>query len=356
MSDKLKYNKVLAVPILLFEEVAAHEPETGKKISKNLVADNLYYLVSGATYAIPITEKDLKEHWSRSLEGYARAMVSNCASSVYVPSLHLENIIKTSDLENLITPSLKKRILFVDQSNSILTSIKDYFLPISEIAGRHEKLTESLNELSLGLYLFSLASKNHTEVVLSPKNQINAINALKTGIGNINRGRIGIGSSSEALARLSIIEGLFGLYKNENEIPCLRFIAEKKTSIAERIEEILEDAYLLEASKLRTFFSPKANFASIRRDLGKLINFIVKNRKWANGILSAGSALGFSAYTTVPERILDKLPENFQEPLSPVCINPKSHIENLYAGKDSYVVLINPKLFSDISIDYTIYY
>ena len=68
--------------------------------------------------------------------------------------------------------------------------------------------------------------------------------------------------------------------------------------LIERIDEILEDAYLLEASKLRMFFSPGANWAALRRDLRILLSWVIRNRGWAKNAFRLGEQI-----VTVPGQI-----------------------------------------------------
>jgi hypothetical protein len=71
----------------------------------------------------------------------------------------------------------------------------------------------------------------------------------------------------------------------------------------ERISEILEDAYLIEASRLRLFFGIQPNIASLKRDLRKILTFIVRRRSWARRAL--GVALQAASFAKDPSELAD---------------------------------------------------
>ncbi len=130
--------------------------------------------------------------------------------------------------------------------------------------------------------------------------------------------------SGESKARLAILEGLLKTFKTEPELPGLYIIPSSETFFTERIEEILEDAHLLEASTLRRTFSVRANVASVKRDLRKLMNFIASKKKWAKGILKATSQtiLIPKSVEAIGENILEIVPSLTDNVKSPVLICP----------------------------------
>src|ERR1041384_4680400 len=74
--------------------------------------------------------------------------------------------------------------------------------------------------------------------------------------------------ASLARARLATIAGLFSsLRAGQGDIPSLSVIPTGKAGIlTERVHELAEDAYLLEASAVRRFLGLGSNIAALRRD------------------------------------------------------------------------------------------
>jgi len=97
--------------------------------------------------------------------------------------------------------------------------------------------------------------------------------------------------SGEARIRLSLIKGLAVCFERQDGIPALVRRPHLVAGLSERIDEILEDAYLLEASRIRTFFSPGANWAALRRDLRRVLAWVARNRSWARDAVRPGEQL-----------------------------------------------------------------
>ena len=226
------------------------------------------------------------------LEEYVRRMIGVCACRVAIPfplSFFYPSMrLNPKRFKSLLTPSCKNRIQFVDRRKTIWTDLQTYLHPVSDDISSEDSesvvplnpLRILLNELAWDLYLLILASRHHCEVALSPTKTI-------TGIDTLARSPL---LSRESQSRLSVIRGIFALYSDSQGVPGLRCIAKApQTSLRERLDEILEDAYLLEASHLRRFLCLKANIKAIKRDLRKLIKFIVEHRPWAKGVLTAAT-------------------------------------------------------------------
>jgi hypothetical protein len=117
--------------------------------------------------------------------------------------------------------------------------------------------------------------------------------------------------SAEGRARLARLVGLLQLFDTGRAAPSLRVRPDVGPhEVSRRIAEILEDAYLLEASQLRRMFGLKQNVTSIRRDLRKLLEFIAKSRPWDRGLVSLSSTqlIGGDSGLKVMETLVDMLP------------------------------------------------
>ncbi len=84
------------------------------------------------------------------------------------------------------------------------------------------------------------------------------------------------------------------MFTRRDELPGFEIVADNSFSFHERLEEILEDAYLAEAASMRQFLSFEANRAAIRRNLRRLLTWVARHRPWAKGVLTVaqqGAAL-----------------------------------------------------------------
>ncbi len=181
-----------------------------------------------------------------------------------------------------------------------------------------------LDETAWDLYLLVLATRYSCEAPLSPTDTIVRLDSLIDAYV----------LSPESKSRLSIIRGLFGLFTDRTDIPGFRYIATKQyPSLRDRIDEIVEDAYLLEASQLRRFLSLKANVVSIKRDLRKLVRFIAKNRPWAKGLLTVGSHIAAlpGAPAQVAERLVEIFPGLQGKCSPPLLVEPDQHLASTEA-------------------------
>jgi len=244
-------------------------------------------------------------------------MISNCAFKIYVP------VISKSFKKhlNLAPPTILKRISFVDKRDEIWRAVQKYLQPIYEFLPKN-----SYNAAFIGWYLFCLvvATKKGAEL---PFNYLN-FSSVIYGIRNNYK------LSSEANARLCTIEGICNMFSVEDSISSFRVLPKlDEFSISERIEDILSDAYLLEVSYLRKFFSISSNKAAIKKDISKLIKFILKNRSWAKKILAGASQnlLLSNSKASILEHLIEILPEMHTNNI-PVLLPPLENIcfdENL---------------------------
>lgn len=272
-----------------------------------------------------------------SLETYFRKMISSCALQVLIPAYDHSLWGSSKRIKSVLSPSVKKRLSFVDYRQSIWACIEDYLrcvheeLPISDssntkdalqnafaFSNGKQTLQEELFRLAWDLYMLILAAKYQCEVPLDPEETRSCIVTLLK-CESLSR---------ESKARLSLVGGIFAAYSRKTDIPAFHVLpTATQRALRERLDELLEDAYLLEASSLKRFLSLKSNVTSIKRDLRKLIKFIVKNRKWAQGLLGAASQLGIlSPNSTRPaEKLLEIIPTYNPEHGMPTLINPGSY-------------------------------
>ncbi|MHC4474023.1 MAG: hypothetical protein ACYTEL_00150 [Planctomycetota bacterium] len=111
---------------------------------------------------------------------------------------------------------------------------------------------------------------------------------------------------AECHARLATIAGMLNCFEQNTDGPYLRFLPHATgVPISERLEEIMEDSHLLEASRLRRFLGVKQNVASIKRDLRKVLSHICQKSAWAKGLVGIGSATILGGHGSA--KALDKL-------------------------------------------------
>lgn len=259
-----------------------------------------------------------------NIEVYLRKMITNCAQSVLIPACGKKNRIIIKKVKTELTPTTNKIIRLIDQSHNIWSPIRKYFEPIHEEIGKSEKISF----LVWNFYLLSLAIKYDAELIQTPDKMLVLIKEIK------NNEKL----DSECLARLSIIEGIYNSFSVKIEMPTLRFLPGISSMIlSERIAEIKEDAYLLEASHLRKSLGIKRNYTAIKRSMRKLLMFIKGNRAWAKDILTIGSdILAFSDPSTkILNNIVDIIPKQVRNS-SPILINKD---ENIYFPKEAGVQL-----------------
>lgn len=340
MRNRVKYNEIVVTPTLLFRNLRAHEQGSGRQLSPDEIGDDLYRLCSNSYFL----GEDGRIKWCReSIEAFARHMVASCATKVHMPTLSGHDVPSIVKLKMAVTESLRKRISFTDRTNAIWAAILKYLDPIIRSIGPREyrigpcgnDVWDMLDRIAWNLYLLALASRRRTEVVVNLSDQTKAIYELlrKKSMG------------PEAQARLSNVEGLFRVYDRQYEVPGFRIMASNQgAAVSDRIEEILEDAYLLEASRLRRFLGLKANIASIRRDLRSLTKYIAKNRKWAKGVLAAVSETGYTPPNDAMEKFLNALPEGNWSTWSPICIDAVSHLSNMRVKQNDFVFQVRRNL------------
>ncbi len=252
------------------------------------------------------------------VEAFIRQMVASCAVTTISPIFQEGPFPTAKALKSHLSPSARKRLSFVDGSQRLWSAVFEYFKPIRTAKTKRHvgNSRDSLNDVIWATYLLVLAAKRGSEVVLNPSKIAEEIDRVRF------ERRLG----AEGLTRLAIVEGLFRSYREQMEVPGLRFRTHASAAaIRERIDEVIEDSYLLEASKIRRFFGLGANVLSLKRDLRVLTRFIAKSRPWAKGMISAGKVSGHLGSAASLEALLEQLGGATRKHLAPLCIEP-SHL------------------------------
>ena len=256
-------------------------------------------------------------------------MISNSALKLFIPYLGAigwERMKKPKHIKKLFSPSIQKRIDFVDESERIWKAIRLYF---SEIGTDVQEWLPA--EIPWNLYMLTLGCKYSSEVLLSTENTLSLLKTIK---GNPKL-------TNEGLTRLSVVEGIFSSFREKHEGSFLKFYPlSDRTYIAERIDEIIEDAHFLQSSKLRRMLSFEANIVSIQRDLRLLIKTICSTRKWAKGVMTIGK-YAFSSGSPV----LDAL-----EQISEKIVGLRGNVSS------PVIIHANPSLFGEGTTGYTFLY
>ena len=336
----MKYNALLSEFTLIFDHESDYFLSHGEKLDSLTLGllnkrDDIHFRNISLSYV------------ADSLELYIRRMIEACACTLCIPAHDRSMWAAPQRLKSLLSPSNRKRLKFLDHRQTIWADIQKYLRPVANDiqlkkirantlqrmkfnelqsfkSNKLLKIDEPaivslLNKTVWDLYLLSIATKNGCETPLSPIRTIQRVNNLmKCDL-----------LSSESKSRLSIVRGLFSLFGDVQEVPGFRYIAEEPhQSLRSRLDEIIEDAYLLEASHLRRFLGIKTNVKSIKRDLRKLVNFIAKNRSWAKGVFAATSQMAAlpSIASKTTGQILDAIPGLQGNYSAPALIEPWMHL------------------------------
>lgn len=225
-----------------------------------------------------------KEHellLTEFMEPALREIVSKAA--VQIKILHCpRNLIDVKRLHRLLTPSLRRVTGIADASGRIWNSITTYLRPVyiaakmkSPNIGNIDRGDVSL--LAWHVYQVLLAARLKGEASLSPNNALTNIRLIQRSFT----------LSSEAKARLAVISGIFSTFEKHSDVPSIRFLPSVGGQVlVDRLEDILNDPLLIEASQLRRFWALKSNVASVKRDLRLLLRSIRDNSRWARGIIN----------------------------------------------------------------------
>jgi hypothetical protein len=264
------YNNILSPLTLPVKTIRDKEGRAGFDSSALYTAIALIDLKHSPRKLTSELTTESQNQAARSLELYLRRMLSRCALRIHVPYNSGQDMPKPQQLKPLLAPTIRKTIRFVDRSDRYWNAVVAYLKPLSRALPDDQRVSS----LAWHLYLLILATKYDSEVVLPPKTTLTLVNAIESSDG----------LDSEARARIALVAGLFRSFSRPVEGHTLRFLPNVPTfAISERIAEILEDAYLLEASRLRRLLGVKENITSVQRDLRQLLSFIQKKRSWAKG-------------------------------------------------------------------------
>lgn len=217
---------------------------------------------------------------SESMELYIRAMLESCAHTVKIPALSDITYLQPQRIKSMLSPSFRKRFVVLDRRHSAWNNIVEYLkivaLELKELPFEDARWKElgKLDELCWNSYLLILAAREMSDVLIDPEYVVSLIDQIPN-----------CHLSGESKARLSVLRGIFSLYRNHTSVPGLHCVARSGIRLRDRLDEIMEDAYLLEASSLRRFLGIGSNIASIKRDLRRLTKFIVGNRSWAKDVV-----------------------------------------------------------------------
>lgn len=311
VNTKANYNAVLCEPTLLYDF-----DDPFRNIQKAQNINGIKGLMSSKIEELGIAKADLADPF----EYYLRSMLGACACSVSVPAYGRSMWASPRQIKSVLSKSTAKRLKFADQNHLIWRAVEQYLKPIhddlqKEFSGvsYQRNIETSLSGIVWDFYLLLLAVRENSEVPMLPSRTVAVINRLNRQSG----------LRSESRARLSIIKGIFALFTKNTDIPGFRCTPSNCQSLRERLDEILDDAYLLDASVLRRFFGLQANNRSIRRDLRNLVAFIAKNRPWAKGAVAAATQTAIlpSSAAEVIDKVLELFPDLSLNCSGPVLIN-----------------------------------
>lgn len=275
-----------------------------------------------------------------AFETYVLEMVANCASKLYLPHFKPSQLSLTGINKRNITKTLQSKISFLDTRQSLLLAIMRYLKPViiknTSPAGEYET-----RQLVWNLYLLILGARTHSEVVVSPKEQLQIIQSIKTEST----------LSSEAKARLAVIEGVYRSYSKPEKIPGFKFYPSGQ-SLYERLEDIVDDANLMEASTIRRLFSLRSNYAKLRKSLRQLTNFIATHSAWAKGIVKAAEFTGYIPSGNPLNELIDSIPLRSAIDIGPICLDPVVYKQNITScGRNLVEFYLTPDISGEHFFD-----
>jgi len=258
-----------------------------------------------------------------SIETYLRRLVSHCALKVHVPAFADCAWQSPAEIKRLLAPSLRSHLVFVDNRKALWQAVWEFFSPVTETVS--DTNPNVLSQLAWAFYLLVLAARYHGEAVISAKDFLRYAARVDRDAS----------LSSEARARLARMCGVFRLFEPHGTVPSLRVRADAgPNAVTERIDEILEDAYLLDASSLRRFFGIRQNVASLKKDLRMLFSTVCRSRVWAKGLvdLSSTPLLGGDSAKRVLESLVQIIPALEPQSSQPVLIPMDINIHGCVEG------------------------
>ncbi len=216
---------------------------------------------------------------SAASEYHLRELIANCALRVIVPDLHSKlPFLRPRKFKSYLSPSVAKRLLFADKSGAVYDAVAEYYAPFDCAAGNSRPWNHTLDSLIWLTYCLILAAKTGSECPVD----VQEFDRLLQGVKSQTL-------SLEGQARLANIQALRNSFDSASISALQPVVSPNSNALRERADEILNDAYLLEASFLRRFLSFASNRQAVKRDLSKLLKFISRNRSWAKDIITTTS-------------------------------------------------------------------
>jgi len=256
-----------------------------------------------------------------------------------------------------LSPSARASAKLVDRRLQTWKNIRAYFEPILSIVSPLSTEANQLDRVATTLYHLILATRASAQVYLNIAASIHDAAALLI-VADRTR-------ASEAAMRIARILGLFKTFVLVDRLPGFKLTIGTEISLRDRMDDILDDAYLAEAASMRRFLSIQANVASIRRDLRRLLRTITRTAAWAKGVVSVADLVVGKSAAGVAEAALDlgqALAISLNGTaiiLSPRDRPPFGPIVKLARGSANHFVYLSParSLHSDFDVtSYTVEY
>lgn len=316
MMETVSHNSILAPPLFAFSRkvgiVSHYKPW---EVTFNSKEEGKLGIDSGRELA------------AAGLESYVRQMVAQFALEIRIPILKGSPLNKGQAIKNMMSPSLRKRLIMVDCRKTIWSAVETYIKPLRQDiqsdgwdgdASPHGMLSR----FTWGVYIMILGNKAGADVPINPRQMMKLSEALSS-LSGLN---------AESRGRLAVMRGIFAAYRDTDTFQGLSFVPGLLAGqISERMDEMIEDAYFLEASHLRRLFGLRQNLTSVRRDLRLLTRFIAKKSPWARGITQVASQIGFVGSDAVKEAIQAITTPSSRRP--PLCVDPLHYIRALGASE-----------------------
>lgn len=180
-------------------------------------------------------------------------------------------------LAKLMSPSLRRRVQFIDRRKTLWHAVERYFEPFRTVAADGKVNVAhilQIDYLALAVYQTLIALKFNCEVAI-------AADTVHVASYLLNLSSI----DAERRARVAVISGLLKTIVTLNA-PTLVFNGNRNEPIVQDLmSAILDDAEFLQASRLRRFLSYESNRRALLRDIRRAAS-IVSRRPLFRAVLS----------------------------------------------------------------------
>ena len=210
---------------------------------------------------------------------YVGALLGGCAPRVTMITPPTTAWVSANRLAGWLPPSFSRRLTFVDTKGAAWSRVQRYFEPILEACLEYD--LQDARDLAVDLYEVALGAQLRSEVHIVPSYTVETID------GFLNEEHI----RGEARARLVVLRSLFAAANETAPLTGLHAVPGRERFLAERLDDILDDAEFLQASAVRRHFSISSNKRALSRDIRRLLSAVARKKTWARSLMMAAQSL-----------------------------------------------------------------